>query len=189
MAISIITAFVAVLFGMHDGNLGRDCNLEWSESCNGVFRARSTCYTAMMWIFLFFGWELVDSRRSFFNGMVSQPRIWGRRLLNNPFLFWSVVIGSICVFPTLYIPGLDRVVFLHMGIDKEWGVVFAVTALFFTGAEAWKWGKRVYLRRNKMMLKKDEGLDEEDLEARIFGEFYEGGVMHEKTAAMEVLVN
>ncbi|KAK4175096.1 hypothetical protein QBC36DRAFT_291820 [Triangularia setosa] len=39
MAICLLTAFIAVIFGMYDGNFGRDCNLRYSESCEGVFRA------------------------------------------------------------------------------------------------------------------------------------------------------
>jgi magnesium-transporting ATPase (P-type) len=126
----------------------------------------------MMWMFLFFAWELVDARRSFFDGMFSNTRTWANRLWINPFLFWSVVIGFASIFPTLYIPVLNTKVFLHAGIDKEWGVVFAVTVLFFLGAEAWKWAKRVYLRRNNLMLGKKVGLGEEDLEARVFQKFY-----------------
>ncbi|KAM0335108.1 hypothetical protein ACHAQA_000143 [Verticillium albo-atrum] len=174
MAICILGSFVIVIFGFYDGYLGRDCNLEWSESCNGVFRARSTCYTAMMWIFLLFAWQLVDSRRSFFDGMISDTNRWATRLWTNKFLFWSVILGTISVFPTLYIPVIDRIVFLHEGIDKEWGIVFAVTILFFAGAELWKWSKRVYLRRNNLMVRKDAGATEEDLEARVFERFYEG---------------
>lgn len=172
MAICVIASFVSVLFGMFDGNFGKDCNLRWSDSCNGVFRARSTCFTVMMWTFLFFAWELVDSRRSFFDGMITNTKSWAGRLWKNPFLFWSVILGFISVIPTLYIPGLDHVVFLHEGIDKEWGVVFGATILFFAGAEAWKWAKRVYLRRNNLMMKKGEGLGEEDLEAKVFEKFY-----------------
>lgn len=127
----------------------------------------------MMWIFLFFAWELVDARRSFFDGIISDTRAWAGRLWRNPFLFWSVIVGFIVVFPTLYIPVLDKKVFLHTGIDKEWGIVFAVNVLFFAGAETWKWSKRVYLRRNNLMLRKDEVLGEEDLEARVFQRFYQ----------------
>ncbi|EEY16846.1 calcium-transporting ATPase [Verticillium alfalfae VaMs.102] len=174
MAICILSSFVIVIFGFYGGNLGRDCNLEWSEQCNDVFRARSTCYTAMMWIFLFFAWELVDSRRSFFDGMVSDTRRWAQRLWRNKFLFWSVILGTISVFPTLYIPVIDHVVFLHDGIDKEWGIAIAMTALFFAGAEGWKWAKRVYLRRHNLMVRKDAGATEEDLEARVFERFYQG---------------
>ena len=172
MAICVIASFVSVLFGLFNGDFGKDCNLEWSDSCNGVFRARSTCFTAMMWIFLFFAWELVDARRSFFDGMISDTKSWARRLWKNPFLFWSVIIGFFSLFPTLYIPGLNHVVFLHTGIDKEWGIVLAATILFFAGAEAWKWSKRVYLRRNNLMMRKGEGLGEDDLEARVFEKFY-----------------
>lgn len=175
MALCLITSFVSVQFGIYRGDFGVDCNLEWSESCNGVFRARSTCYTTMMWCFLFFAWELVDSRRSFFDGMISDTKGWAGRLWRNPFLFWSVIVGFASVFPTLYIPVLNHVVFLHTGIDKEWGIVFASTILFFIGAESWKWAKRVYLRRHNLMMRKGDGLGEEDLEARVFQRFFEGG--------------
>lgn len=172
MAACIIAAFVSVLFGLFGGELGADCNIRWSDSCEGVFRARSTCFTAMMWIFLFFAWELVDARRSFFDGLLSDQRAWASRLWNNPFLFWSVVVGFVSIFPTLYIPVIDKVVFLHIGIDREWGIVFAVNVLFFVAAEAWKWTKRVYLRHNNLMLKRGEDLGEDDLEARTFQAFY-----------------
>jgi Na+-exporting ATPase len=39
--------------------------------------------------------------------------------------------------------------------------------LFFLGAEAWKWGKRVFFRRRAARNK----ITPEDLEARAFGEF------------------
>lgn len=175
MAACLLSSFSIVLFGFYDGNLGADCNLAYSASCDGVFRARSTCYTVMMWIFLFFAWELVDSRRSFFDGAVGNTRAWAGRLWRNTFLFWSVVIGFFVIFLTLYIPGLNRVVFLHTGIDKEWGIVFAMTILFFVGAETWKWTKRIFLRRRNLMHRKDAGSGEEDLEKRTFERFYDSG--------------
>lgn len=175
MAVCLLCSFIIVLFGFYDGNLGQDCNLRYSDSCDGVFRARATCYTVMMWMFLFFAWELVDSRRSFFDGAVHDTKAWAGRLYSNTFLFWSVVLGFILVFLTLYIPGLNKVVFLHRGIDKEWGIVFAMTIFFFAGAESWKWAKRVYLRRKNLMHKKEDGLGEEDLEKRTFERFYDSG--------------
>lgn len=173
MAACLLSAFVVVLFGFFGGELGEDCNLEYSASCDGVFRARSACYTAMTWVFLFLAWELVDSRRSFFDGVVSTPKAWALRLWRNPFLFWSVVGGFFLIFPTLYIPVLNREVFLHEGIDKEWGIVFAAVAVFFVGAESWKWAKRVFLRRKNLMQRKDAGLDEADLEKRAFERLYQ----------------
>ncbi|RYO85412.1 hypothetical protein DL766_006497 [Monosporascus sp. MC13-8B] len=171
MAICLIGSFVVVLFGFYHGELGRDCNLRYAPSCEGVFRARTTCYTAMMWIFLLFAWELVDSRRSFFDGFVSNNRQWAARLWRNPFLFWSVISGFVVVFPTIYIPVLNHAVFLHAPIDKEWGITFGIVILFMTGAEAWKWAKRVYLRRKGLMRRKKAGIDEEALEAQVFGKF------------------
>lgn len=172
MAVCLLGSFFIVIFGFYDGKLGTDCNLRYSESCEGVFRARSTCYTVMMWIFLFFAWELVDSRLSFFHGAFTNTKVWAGRLWRNRFLFWSVVVGFVIVFPTLYIPGLDHIVFLHTGIDKEWGIVFAMIVLFFLGAETWKWAKRVFLRRKNLMLGKGEGTTEEDLEKKTFEGYY-----------------
>ena len=126
----------------------------------------------MMWIFVFFAWELVDSRLSFFHGAFRNTKKWASRLWRNPFLFWSVAAGVFSTFPTLYIPVLNRRVFLHTGIDKEWGIVYAVTVLFFAGAESWKWAKRRFLRKRGLMHKKGAGTAEEDLEQRTFERFY-----------------
>lgn len=172
MAICLLSSFAIVLFGFYDGEFGHDCNLSYSESCEGVFRARSTCYTAMMWIFVFFAWELVDSRLSFFHGAFRNTKSWATRLWRNPFLFWSVVVGFFITIPTLYIPVLNDTVFLHAGIDKEWGIIFAETIFFFASAEFYKWVKRAYLRKKGLMQRKGEGTSEEDLEKRTFDRFY-----------------
>ncbi|KAK4149984.1 hypothetical protein C8A00DRAFT_18400 [Chaetomidium leptoderma] len=172
MAICLLSSFIIVIFGFYDGEFGHDCNLRYSDSCAGVFKARSTCYTTMMWMFVFFAWELVDSRLSFFDGAVRDTKAWAARLWKNTFLFWSVVVGFFSIFPTLYIPVLNRRVFLHEGIGKEWGIVFAVTILFFIGAESWKWAKRVHFRRKNVMEKKGAAMSEEDLEKRAFERFY-----------------
>jgi hypothetical protein len=51
--------------------------------------------------------------------------------------------GFVTVFSTLYIPGLNHVVFKHVHITWEWGLVFVEAALVFAGVEYWKWVKRV----------------------------------------------
>ena len=173
-AVCTICTFVAVMFGVWDGNFGHDCNSEWNSSCDGVFRARASCYTVFTWTFLFFAWELCDARRSFFDGMLSDSTTWIRRLVRNPLLFWSIVGGFIIVIPTLYIPTLNTYVFLHVGIDLEWAVVFSAFLFFVAGCESWKWSKRVYLRRHNMMQRRGEELDEAGLEARTFDRFYAG---------------
>lgn len=175
MAVCLLSSFIIVIFGLHDGNLGHDCNLRYSPACDGVFRARSTCFVAMMWVFVFFAWELVDGRLSFFAGCVHNTRAWAARLWRNPFLFWSVVVGFVSVFPTLYIPVINDKVFLHAGIGAEWGIVFVSVFIFCAGAESWKWAKRVYLRRHNMMEGKKAGVSEEDLEARVFEKYYAQG--------------
>ncbi|KAF6790753.1 sodium p-type [Colletotrichum sojae] len=146
MAGCVLGSFTLVVFGFNGGNLGIECNNAYSAECEPVFRARATCYTTMTWIFLLFAWELIDSRRSLFY-MPNGPRAWAMHLWGNKFLFFSVTIVFFVVFPTLYIPVLDHVVFMHHGISWEWAIVFIDVLVFMVGAETYKWAKRVYIRR------------------------------------------
>ena len=147
MAVCILASFVVVLFGFNGGDFGHDCNITYSGSCEGVFRARATAYTAMMWIFLIFAWELVDGRRSLFDGSVRDTRGWASVFWRNQFLFWSVVVGFVLTVATLYIPVIDTVVFMHLGIEWEWVVVIIAVLVFLSAAESYKWAKRIYLRK------------------------------------------
>ncbi|UNI17956.1 hypothetical protein JDV02_004260 [Purpureocillium takamizusanense] len=164
MAVCLLGSFVIVLYGLYGGKLGDDCNIEYSDACGAAFRARSTCYVVMMWIFLFFAWELIDSRRSFFYGALADPNAWRRRLTDNKPLFWSVVVGVVIVFPTIYIPGLNHDAFLHGAIDKEWGIVFALFFFFLGSCEVWKWQKRAFLRRRHLMVESEQDVADRDLE-------------------------
>lgn len=90
----------------------------------------------------------------------------------NKFLFWSIIFGFVTIFPTLYIPVINRVVFKHEMITWEWAVVVVATTLFFAGVEAWKFAKRIYFRRaggarsQGVDLEKDEISDAEKGECR-----------------------
>lgn len=53
-----------------------------------------------------------------------------------------MVIGAVSVFPAVYIPGLNRQVFKHIGIGWEWGLSLGSVLLFVAGVEAWKALKR-----------------------------------------------
>lgn len=150
MATLCLSAFSIVLFGFGDGNLGVNCNDHYSEECDTVFRARATTFVCLTWFALFLAWEMVDMRRSFFRMQPGSKRYftqWIYDIWDNKFLFWAIIAGFLTIFPTLYIPVINHVVFKHQGISWEWGVVFVEAALFFIGAEAWKWAKRVYFRQ------------------------------------------
>ncbi|GAC76706.1 Ca2+ transporting ATPase [Moesziomyces antarcticus T-34] len=152
MAALCLATFTLITFNWGDGNLGINCNSDYSESCDLVFRARAATFAVITWFSLILAWEMVDMRRSLFN-MRDDARWynqWLRDTWRNKFLFICVVGGFFSVFPILYIPGLNRVVFLHDGVSWEWGVIIVCTVLFVGGIEAWKWGKRVYYRRTEV---------------------------------------
>lgn len=144
MGTCTLMTFVIVVYGMYDGNLGHDCNRYFSEACVPVFRARAAVFAELTWLILLSAWEFKDIRRSMFrlNPDDTSKFPLFKDLYENRFLFWAVVIGGVSVFPTVYIPYLNRDVFKHTSISWEWGVVFGMTIVYVLGIEAWKYTKR-----------------------------------------------
>jgi Na+-exporting ATPase len=152
MAALCLSAFSLVLYGFGDGaaDIGPSCNVSYSEECSVVFRARATTFACLTWFALFLAWEMVNMRRSFFRMQAGSKRYftqWMFDVWRNKFLFWAIAAGFITMFPLLYIPKLNTVIFQHKGISWEWGIVFVEALLFFLGIEIWKWVKRAYFRR------------------------------------------
>lgn len=150
MAALCLASFSLVIYQWGDGNLGVNCNSTYSAECDAVFRARATTFVSMVWFSLFLAWELINFRRSFFRMQPKSKKYftqWMVDVWRNKFLFWSVLFGFASIFVLLYVPVINHDVFLHTGISWEWGIVIVEAVLFFGGIEAWKWGKRVFLRR------------------------------------------
>jgi len=176
MAALCLCSFVLVLYGFGNGaaDIGTDCNNSISNGCEVVFRARSTTFACLTWFALFLAWEMINMRRSFFRMQPKSKRYftqWMHDVWRNPFLFWAIIAGFVTMFPIIYIPGLNTVVFKHAPISWEWGIVFVEAVLFFMGIETWKWAKRIYFRRQAR--KSTGGVT--DLEERVFGQYYKMG--------------
>ncbi|KAI0533467.1 hypothetical protein GGR58DRAFT_516914 [Xylaria digitata] len=171
-------SFSLVVYRFGGGNLGAGCNEEYSSSCDVVFRARATTFACLTWFALFLAWEMIDRRRSFFRMQPGSKRYltqWALDVWRNKFLFWAVAFGFFSLFPIVYIPALNTIVFKHIGITREWTIVIVASVLFFGGVEGWKWVKRVYLRRRDARRHAEGGVAWKDLdvEQRIFAEYLE----------------
>ncbi|OUM54476.1 hypothetical protein BVG19_g3875 [[Candida] boidinii] len=151
MASCCMIAFCIVLYGNGNGEIGLQCNgTDFTDSCKTVFKARSCAFAVMAWSALLLAWEVIDIRRSLFalqpNTTTPYTQVF-KDLWSNQFLFWSVILGFGTIFPTVYIPVINDKVFLSTGISYEWGYSVAMTFLFLLGCEGYKWGKRVYFRK------------------------------------------
>lgn len=163
-----LASFSIVMFGFGDGDLGHGCNEGFNDSCETVFRARATTFACLTWFSLFLAWQMIDMRRSFFMMQPGSKKYftqWFHDVWRNKFLFFSIMGGFITIFPVLYIPVINTVVFRHQGISWEWGVVFIATFLFFIGVEAWKFAKRTYFKKKDANSGRRGSID---LEARVF---------------------
>ncbi|KAK3723572.1 P-type ATPase [Vermiconidia calcicola] len=165
MATLTLGAFVIVLYGFATGiGNARGCNNSIDGGCQEEFRARATCFACLTWFSLFLAWECLDMRRSFFRMQPDSKKYftqWMFDVWRNKFLFFAILAGFITIFPIIYIPTLNDVVFKHTGISWEWAIVFIAAILFFAGVEGWKFAKRAFFRRRA---KKDsaEAIDPEN---------------------------
>ncbi|KAG8623595.1 hypothetical protein KVT40_008571 [Elsinoe batatas] len=174
-----LSSFVLVVYGFGNGELGTGCNETYSETCELVFRARATTFACLTWFALFLAWEMIDMRRSFFRMQPGSKRWFTQWILDiwrNQFLFWAVIAGFVTLFPLIYTPVLNTVVFKHAPIDWEWGIVFIAAGIFFAGVESWKWGKRIFFRRRAKKQMR-HAFKDTDVEDRVFGRFYEEGAV------------
>lgn len=140
-----LAAFASVAYGAGGGELGRECNDGWNDSCGVVFRARATTYATLTFLLLVTAWEVKHFKRSLFN--IDPVRFPGRfsifpALWSNQFLFWAVVAGFVLCFPIVFVPELNTEVFRHTMITWEWGIVFACLVVYVALVESWKAVKR-----------------------------------------------
>ncbi|GKT51830.1 sodium transport ATPase 5 [Colletotrichum spaethianum] len=179
-----LASFTLVIYGFGNGELGEKCNETYSPSCDLVFRARATTFACLTWFALFLAWEMIDTRRSFFRMQPGSKRYltqWVVDVWRNQFLFWAIMFGFVTLFPLIYIPVLNTSVFKHTPISWEWAIVFIAAGLFFAGVEAWKFGKRVYFRRQDSK-RLGKSWKETDIEDRVFGRYLNGSSSEDGTA-------
>ncbi|KAK1760101.1 calcium-transporting ATPase 3 [Echria macrotheca] len=141
-----LAAFSSVSYGMSGPyGLGEGCNEEWEDTCSVSFRARATTFATLTFLLLVTAWEAKHFKRSLFNmhpEKYSGPFSVFRTVWQNRFLFGAVSAGFVIVFPVIYIPVVNRLVFKHTAITWEWGVVAAATVVYTAIIEIWKAIKR-----------------------------------------------
>ncbi|KAJ4855882.1 e1-E2 ATPase domain-containing protein [Trichoderma breve] len=144
MGACTLCTFCIIIYGANGGNLGYDCNTKFSDACIPVFRARAATFALLTWLILISAWEFKSLRRSMFRLNPNDDSFFPffRDIYSNRFLFWSVIIGSLSVFPVVYIPFLNTRFFKHTGISWEWALSVGFTLVFVTGIELWKLAKR-----------------------------------------------
>lgn len=146
MGACTLLTFIIVVYGTGNGDLGFDCNRDYNESCDVVFRARAAVFAELTWLILISAWEFKSLRRSLFhldslNSQESKLPFF-KDIYSNRFLFWSVVIGTVSVFPAIYIPALNTKLFKHKGLSWEWALAIGAVVVYVSGVEIWKAVKR-----------------------------------------------
>lgn len=146
MGACTMLTFVIIVYGANGGNLGARCNQTYSEECEAVFRARAATFAELTWLILISAWEFKSLRRSMFrlNPDSTSKFPFFEDIYANRFLFWSVIIGMLSVFPVVYIPYLNTRFFKHTGITWEWALAVGFLLVFVAGIEGWKMIKRFF---------------------------------------------
>jgi P-type Na+/K+ transporter len=136
MGAAPLLCFVIVVYVVGNGNLGTNCNGGMNSSCETVYRARAAVFASLTILILLHAFEMKHSRQSIFR----------MNLLANKPLLISVVGGVLALFPTIYIPELNDVVFRMTAISWEWGLCVASVVFYIVLAEGYKALKRRFWR-------------------------------------------
>ncbi|KAF5019829.1 hypothetical protein F66182_8154 [Fusarium sp. NRRL 66182] len=144
MGACTMCTFCIIIYGANGGNLGNECNQRYSDACVPVFKARAATFAELTWLILISAWEFKSLRRSVFRLNPDDDSKFPvfKDIYSNRFLFWSVIIGGLSVFPVVYIPVLNHKFFKHTGITWEWALSVGFTFVFVAGIELWKMTKR-----------------------------------------------
>jgi magnesium-transporting ATPase (P-type) len=128
--------------GYHE--LPSGCNEDYFDRCDPVFEARATTFATLSFLLLITSWEVKHFHKSLFamDERWSGPFSVFKTIYHNKFLFWSVIVGFVLVFPLIYIPQLNILVFKHKAITWEWGVVLGCVVAYIGLLEVWKAIKR-----------------------------------------------
>ncbi|KAF7561950.1 hypothetical protein G7046_g2174 [Stylonectria norvegica] len=172
MGACTMATFCIIIYGANGGNLGTECNQSYSESCRPVFKARAATFAELTWLILISAWEFKSLRRSIFRLNPDDNSRFPvfKDIYSNKFLFWSVVIGGLSVFPVVYIPYLNTKFFKHTGITWEWALSVGFTVIFVLGIELWKMTKRHFHLLEDAPVKRGHwGQGGSDEEGRKFG--------------------
>lgn len=142
MGAAPLLSFVVVVYVVGNGNLGIDCNHGLNMGCDTVYRARAAVFASLTVLILLHAFEMKHNRQSIFR----------MNLLENKPLFVSVVGGCLALFPTIYIPKVNDVVFRMTSITWEWGLCAASIVLYIVGAEGYKAFKRRFWKKDYIMV-------------------------------------
>lgn len=141
-----LAAFTIVAYGVAGpDSLGHGCNKTFTSACDVAFRARATTFATLTFLLLVTAWEAKHFTRSLFNmhpEKYSGPLSVFRTVWQNKFLFGAVAAGFVIVFPVIYLPVVNRVVFKHDAITWEWGIAAACVLVYIAIVESWKAIKR-----------------------------------------------
>ncbi|KAA8903969.1 hypothetical protein FN846DRAFT_779834 [Sphaerosporella brunnea] len=156
MGVLCLASFIIVVYAGNGGDLGHGCNHAYNDTCGGVFRARATVFAVLSFLLLLTAWEVKHFSRSLFRMNPEEyagPLAVFKTCYRNRFLFWAVVAGFAITWPVIYVPKFNTVVFKHMAIGWEWGVVVAACVLYLMVVEGWKaikrwrgWGSAGYVK-------------------------------------------
>src|SRR5947199_9557575 len=104
------------------------------SGCGNVYRGHATVFVSLTVLILLHAFEMKHHRQS----------IFAMNLLANKPLLISVVRGCWVLFPTIYIPKVNNLVFRMTSITWEWGLCAASVVWYVVCAEGYKALKRMY---------------------------------------------
>ncbi|KEG08570.1 calcium motive p-type ATPase [Trypanosoma grayi] len=123
-----LCGFVFILYGIHDGPSGDDCNSHNGTDCYNIWQARATAFGVLYFGLLIHTYTVRHPRMSVFS----------MKWFDNHWIYGSVAVGGLLFILIVYVNPIAHGLFVHHMLTWHWGVLVVLTLIFLLFCELYK---------------------------------------------------
>ncbi|EAN96035.1 calcium motive p-type ATPase, putative [Trypanosoma cruzi] len=160
LGVCSLCGFVFIVYGVHDGPSGNNCNSPNGVGCNDIWRARATAFGILYFGLLLHSYTVRHSRLSVFL----------MKWFDNFWIWGSFAVGVILFFPIVYVKPVANGLFVHDMLTWHWGVLAVLIIFFMAMCEVYKVLKNCFFPLKKVSVAPDEEAMQEYRRFAVAGE-------------------
>ncbi|RNF07149.1 putative calcium motive p-type ATPase [Trypanosoma rangeli] len=146
-----LSGFVFIVYGVHDGPSGTNCNSHNGVGCQDVWRARATTFGILYFGLLLHAYTVRHTRQSIFL----------MKWFDNVVIYSSVGVAAALFIPILYVDVVAHNVFVHDMLTWHWAVIGVLLVFFMAMCELYKVLKNCFFPMKRVSVRPEEDVEEE----------------------------
>ncbi|RNF13775.1 sodium transport atpase [Trypanosoma conorhini] len=151
LGVCSLCGFVFIVYGVHDGPAGTDCNSQNGVNCHEIWRARATAFGILYFGLLLHAYTVRHTRQSVFL----------MKWFDNVWIYGSVAVAVALFFPIVYINPIAHNLFVHDMLTWHWAVIGVLLVFFMAVCELYKVLKNCFFPRKPVSVGPSDDVEQE----------------------------